>query len=286
MTVTAVERCLGLLEALAGEAEPIELIELAEKVGLPNSAAHRILSTLLARGWVIQDEATQKYALSLRLSTLAFRNLDARAVPDIVQIVLDELAARTGEYCRLAIVEGEDLVWVARAQGAKFGLRYDPDMGQELVLHATANGKAWLSTLAEAEALRIVCARGFKAARPLGPRALSTVDELRAHLNETKRRGYAMAIDEGESGTVALALPFYSRQGEDAAVAGTISVAGPIQRLTAERYEALSNELKWAAGELAAIWPLRIRQRDLQPRRLVAQNGDRRADITDPGGPA
>ena len=56
--------------------------------------------------------------------------------------MLDELAERTHEYCRLAIVEGENLIWVARAQGAKSGLRYDPDMGQELVLHATANGKA------------------------------------------------------------------------------------------------------------------------------------------------
>ncbi len=274
MTVAAVERCLGLLEALAGEAEPVELVELADRVGLPNSATHRILATLLARGWVTQDEASQKYALSLRLSTLAFRNLDARAVPDVVQIVLDDLARRAGEYCRLAIVEGEDLVWVARAQGATSGLRYDPDMGQELVLHATANGKAWLATLPESEALRIVCARGFKAARPLGPSAISNVDELRRHLDETRERGYATAIDEGEAGTVALAVHFFSSQGEDASVAGTISVAGPIQRLTTDRFEALSRDLSTAARELSAIWPLRIRQRGAGPRQ-----GPREGDL-------
>ena len=282
MTVAAIERCLGLLEALAGEAEPVELVELAEQVGLPNSAAHRILATLLSHGWVIQDEASQKYALSLRLSTLAFRNLDARAVPDVVQIVLDALAERTREYCRLAIVEGEDLVWVARAQGAKSGLRYDPDMGQELVLHATANGKAWLATLPEQEALRLVCARGFTAARPLGPRALLTVDELRVHMNETEARGYAIAVEEGESGTAALAVPFYSSEGDEAAIAGTISVAGPIQRLAPERYEALAADLKWAAGELAVIWPLRIRQKGSRPRRMDGGG----AAHADPGGAA
>jgi len=265
MTVAAIERCLSLLEELAVEAEPVELVELAHRVGLANSAAHRILSTLLARGWVIQDSTNQKYALSLRLSTLAFRNLDARAVSDVVQPVLNDLAARTHEYCRLAIDEGEDLVWVARAQGSTVGLRYDPDMGQEIVLHATANGKAWLATLPENEALRIVCARGFDAVRPLGPHAIKNVDELRDHLDQTRARGYATAVDEGESGTVALAVPFRSNPAPDAPVAGTISVAGPIQRIGPERYETLSGELHAAAEKIAALWPLRIRQRGTKP---------------------
>lgn len=268
MTVTAVARCLSLLEELAGESEPLELVELAGRVGLPNSAAHRILATLLAQGWVIQDASSQKYALSLRLSTLAFRNLDARAVPDIVQMVLDDLAARTHEYCRLAIVEGEDLVWVARAQGATVGLRYDPDMGQELVLHATANGKAWLATLPENEALRIVCARGFSAARPLGPRAIADVDTLRQHLRATRERGYAIAVDEAEAGTVALSVAFRAGDVRTAPVAGTISVAGPIQRIGPDRYADLARDLHAAAGRVAAIWPLRVRQRGVRPGRV------------------
>jgi len=265
MTVAAVERCLRLIERLAGEGEPVELVELAERVGLPNSATHRILATLVAAGWVIQDSATQKYALSLRFSTLAFRNLDARAVPDVAQIELDDLAARTREYCRLAIVEGEDLVWVARAQGATAALRYDPVMGEDLVLHATANGKAWLSTLPEPEALRIVCARGFRSARPLGPHAIADVDDLRRHLDETRARGFAIAVDEGEAGTGAVAVPFRSSETSDAAVAGTVSVAGPLQRMVPDRFEALAEELRATAERLAAIWPLRARQRGRAP---------------------
>ncbi len=261
MTVAAVDRCLSLIEALAGEADPLELSDLAARVGLPNSAAHRTLSTLVERGWVVQDPASQNYALSLRLCSLAFRNLDARAVPDVVQNVLDRLARRTREYCRLAIVEREDLVWVARAQGAPAGLRYDPDMGQEIVLHATANGKAWLSCLPENDALRIVCARGFETRRPLGPRRLSSVDALRAHLTETRKRGYATAVEEAEPGTAALAVPFRTGEAPGAPVAGTISVAGPTLRITPDRYAELANALSDAAREAAAIWPLRSRQR-------------------------
>ncbi len=263
MSVVAIERCLELIELLAGEAEPRELSVLAGRLGIPPSAAHRMLATLVQCGWVIQDKSNQKYALSLRLSTLAFRNLDARAVPDVVQAVLDKLARQTQEYCRLAIVEGEDLVWVARAQGARAGLRYDPDMGQEIVLHATANGKAWLSTLPENEALRIVCARGFETRRPIGPHAVTDVDSLRRHLDETRSRGFATAVDEGEPGTAALAVPFYADTSPGAPVAGTISVAGPILRISPERYEDLGRELISAAHEISAIWQLRIRQRGI-----------------------
>ncbi len=261
MTVIAIERCLHLVEALAGESEPVELIELARRVGLPNSAAHRTLATLVTCGWVVQDPASQNYALSLRLCTLAFRNLEARAVSDIVQTVLNRLAQRTKEYCRLAIVEGDDLVWVARAQGATGGLRYDPDMGLELVLHATANGKAWLATLPENEALRIVCTRGFDAVRPLGPMAARSVDELRHNLAETRSRGYAVAIEEAEVGTAAVAVPFFSDESEDAPAAGTISVAGPLVRIVPERFDELSRELHAAADEITVLWPLRTRQR-------------------------
>jgi len=272
MTVTAVERCLSLIEVLAGEAEPLELSDIASRADLPPSAAHRTLSTLVARGWVVQDPSSQNYALSLRLSTLAFRNLDARAVSDVVQAVLDRLARRTREYCRLAIVEYDDLIWVARAQGATTGLRYDPDMGQEIVLHATANGKAWLSTLPENEALRIVCSRGFDAPHPLGSHAIKTVEELRKHLTETRARGYATAVDEAEAGTAALAVPFLADECEGAPVAGTISIAGPILRVAPDRYDDLSNDLKDAARQLAALWPLRMRQRGIKPSGMAAGN--------------
>ena len=263
MTVNAVERCLSLIEALAGEPEPLELVELARRVGLPNSAAHRTLSTLVARGWVEQDRATQLYTLSLRLSRLAFRTLEARAVPDIVQAVLNRLAQRTKEYCRLAVVEANDLVWVARAQGATVGLRYEPDMGDELLLHATANGKAWLSTLPENEALRLVYAQGFNSASA-GPRATQDIDEFRRHLAETRTRGYATAVEEAEAGTAAVAVPFYTSENDGAPAAGTISVAGPLVRIRPERFDELQVALHDAANEVTALWPLRNRQRGAQ----------------------
>jgi DNA-binding IclR family transcriptional regulator len=260
VTIAAVDRALKMLETLAEEAAGVDLSALAARLDMPVSATHRLLVTLAERGFVAQDPASGAYGLTLRLSQLAFRNLDLRGLPDAGQAVLDRLAAETREYCRLAVVEGENLVWIARAQGATAGLRYEPPMGARIVLHTTATGKAWLATLPEGEALRIVCARGFAVANGSGPNVLGSVDELRTHLAETRARGHALAVEEGEVGTIAMATVFRTGPDADAAVAGTLSVAGPTGRMGEDRRVAIAAALATAARDMAAIWPLRRRQ--------------------------
>ncbi len=265
LPIANVERCLSLLEVLAVLPDGLSLGALAERLAVPKSAAHRLLQALAGRGYVHQDPASQNYALSLKVAVLGFRFLHARHLPDVAQGVLDRLARETREYCRIAVLEGDDLVWVARAQGATQGLRYDPPMGLDVVLHATATGKAWLATLPENEALRIVCARGFETPPGFGKRAVRTVDDLRLHLDATRLRGYGLAVEEGEPGTVAIATVFHAHAETGAPVAGTVSVAGPLTRLDERRMAELVPLLARAAAELTEVWPLQQRQRPGTP---------------------
>lgn len=260
MTIAAVERAIRLLEALADEADGADLTVLAAQLDLPVSATHRLLATLAERGFVNQDPHSGAYGLTLKLSQLAFRNLDLRGLPDAGQVVLDGLARATREYCRLAVIDGDTLTWIARAQGATAGLRYEPPMGTAIVLHATATGKAWLASLPEGEALRIVCARGFATQGATGPNALGDVDTLRRHLAETRAQGHALAVEEGEIGTVAMATTFRAGPDPSAPVAGTLSVAGPLPRMQEMRRGEIAAALATAAREMTAIWPLRRRQ--------------------------
>lgn len=260
MTVTAIDRSLSVIECLAGEPRGLELSAIAARLDLPKSAAHRILVTLVERGWVAQDSENQTYVLSLRFAMLALRDLDSRVITDVVQRVLDGLAQRTREYARIAIVEGETLTWVARAQGAVSGLRYDPEMGIEVSLHTTATGKVWLSSLPEDEALRIVCARGLRRGTHIGPNAVKTVDDVRQALRETRQRGYATAVEEAEAGITAVAVAFRRDTAREAPVAGTLSIAGPATRMGVERHLDLVTALRVAAAELEQIWRLRGRQ--------------------------
>jgi len=260
MTVTNVDRALDVIEALAERAEGMPLVTLATQLGLPKSAAHRLLESLATRGYVVQDAATHHYRLSVKFGTLGFRILDAQCLPDFAQGVLDRLARDAGEYCRLTVVENGTLHWVARAQGATQGLRYDPPMGRAVALHATASGKAWLATMSDDAALTIVARRGLPTRPGMGPRASKSLDEVRRHLRETRRRGYALAVDEAEAGIVAVAVAFRAGPLPDAPAAGTVSIAGPAMRFAAKRAEALAPRLAEAAREMTELWPLRQRQ--------------------------
>ena len=260
MSIANVDRALTLIETLAAAPGGLSLRSLAEQLELPKSAMHRLLQTLAERGYVHQEPASQDYFLSLRVALLGFRYLDARRLPDVTQQALDRLARESGEYCRISVVEGEGLVWVARAQGATQGLRYDPPMGRDVVLHATATGKSWLATLPEEQALRIVYVRGFDTPPGFGERVIRNVDELRRQLAETRRRGYALAVDEGEPGIVAVAQTFRAFEAADAPVSGTISVAGPRVRMSDARVATIAPLLARAAREITQLWPLRVRQ--------------------------
>ncbi len=124
-----VDRTLRILETLAQAPEGVSLSGLADELALPRSACHRLLSELVRCGYVRQLRAHGDYALTTKLPALGLNFLGGAGVVDIAQPIIDRLADTSGELVRLALVDGDRLTFVAKAQGARAGLRYDPDMG-------------------------------------------------------------------------------------------------------------------------------------------------------------
>lgn len=156
----------------------------------------------------------------------------------------------------MTVVDGDSLVWVAKAQGAKATLRLDPIMARPVVLHATATGKAWLATLPEKDALRIVLHRGFDSAS-VGPNAVRSIGRLRDDLRKTRTRGYGMVIEEAEPGVTALAAVIRAGDRNELPAVGTVSVAGPSVRLTRKRIGEIVPAVLSAASDLSQLWPVR-----------------------------
>jgi IclR family transcriptional regulator, acetate operon repressor len=257
MIYSPAQRCLDILEVLADAPAGLALSTIGSSLGLPKSAAHRFCTLLEERGYLRQEPLTRRYQLTFKLPQLAFRYIAATGVTDVAQPVLDRLAASTGELARLAVLDGDTLTWVAKAQGAPNGLRYDDQAGREVVLHATATGKAWLATLPDAAAIAIVERAGIMGVRPMGPRAVATPAELRRELAATRRRGYGEAVEEGEPGVAAIAALVRARSAKEAPVVATLSVAGPLARLESSRRAALAEHTLAAARELTELWPAR-----------------------------
>jgi len=200
---------------------------------------------------VRQDRAQGDYALTIKLAAMGLNFLGQSGVTDIAQPILDRLAQATGELIRLSVLDDRQLVWVAVAQGATTGLRYDPGREQGVVIHfaSTAGGQAYLSTLDDEAALMLVAEQGFvsRLEQP-GPNAPHTATELLVRLKETRERGYSIAIDSYIIGMAAMAVPV--RYGNQNTVIGTLSIAGPAARITPERMQDFAAPLKAAAAEL------------------------------------
>lgn len=257
MSHVPAERCLSIIELLADGAASLPLGTIAERLDLPKSGAHRLLSTLVERGWIEQDAETGFYRLTMRLAVLGQQFYVATGLPDICQPLLDRLARQSREFARLAVVDGDSLVWVAHAQGATGGLVYQPSLASNTVpLYATASGKAWLVTLkSDAAIQKVMKAGAFKDADKYGPNALRSVEALLREIKRTAQRGYGIASNEAEPGVTAIATAIRSQH--DGMALGTVSVAGPSVRMTEARIQELAPLVRECARELANLWPPR-----------------------------
>lgn len=243
----ALERSLGILEYLAAHPEGVPVTTIAQEMQLPGSACHRLLADLVRCGYVRQLRAQGDYALTTKLAALGLSFLSSSGIVDIAQPLIDRMAAISGELVRLAIVDGERLTFVAKAQGARFGLRYDPDMGLDVRLSCSAAGHAWLMTLSEERAMEIVARQGFGNPKDFGPKAPTTIKALLKVLQDDRKRGFSMINEMYAPGMTAMAAPI-RRRGEP--VIGVMTVAGPLVRLTEARMLELGPELIAAANEL------------------------------------
>jgi IclR family acetate operon transcriptional repressor len=245
----ALDRGLSILEHLAANPEGLPMTLLASELDIPLSACHRFLADLQRRGYVRQARKQGDYLLTTKIVSLGLGYLSGAGIVDIAEPLLEQLAKASGELVRLSIVDGDRLTWIAKAQGGRKGLRYDPDMGMDARLSCTASGHAWLLTLSDERALELVTRQGFGLPKDYGPKAPTTVKALLGTLHAARVRGYAMIDEVFAPGMTALAAPVLRRN----EAIGVISIAGPRIRLTQERMHELAPKLLAAAAELGPI---------------------------------
>ena len=243
------ERTLAVLELLSAHARGMQLHEIADQLHIPRSATHRVLTSLVERGYARQERHHGGYQLTAKIASLAFNFLAGMGVTDLAQPILDRLARDTGELVRLAVVDGERLIWVAKSQGLQFGLRYDPEMGQEARLSCSASGIAWLSCLPENEALARVERQGYGSRAEYGPRAPQTPQAFLKYLRAARKNGFALVTQTYSSWMSTIAAPIRDTLGHE--VIGTVNIAGPHVRLTEARMLELAPALLDAARELS-----------------------------------
>jgi DNA-binding IclR family transcriptional regulator len=244
--MTAVlERAFGIVESLIGHPTGLSLGTIARQLEIPKSAAHRLLTELVELGYVRQDTPSGNYIVGLPVVSLGLRHLRSISLVEAATPALMELAEVSGELARLALFDGESLLWVAKRQGARPGLRYDPDSGEEVTLANTATGIVWLSTLPDEEVPRRIDAQR----RRRGDDGVSA-SQLAELLKLARRQRYAYADGTYEVGLAGVAVAIAEPGRASRAV---LSVAGPSFRFGIDDAVALVPKMIEFADQLAPL---------------------------------
>lgn len=238
--VQSVDRALALLEALAAAPTSLGVTELARQVGLPQGTTHRLLLSLLERGYVRRDRH-RRYAVGL--AAMALGNSAYREFETSSTRYLAELVALSGETANLAVLDGTHMRYVAQSP-SPHSLRIFAEVGRRVPLHSTAVGKAVLAAMAPAAAERLV---PLLPLAPTSPHTITTREALLAELRRVREAGFAFDEQEQEEGVrcVGVALP------EVGGLWSAVSVSGPTERFTVEQATEVARKVPQVIAPLA-----------------------------------
>jgi IclR family transcriptional regulator, acetate operon repressor len=239
--LVGVDRALAVLRELADHPKGVALVELAQRLGQPKSSVHRALAALRRFGLAQQDE-DRRYRLSLEFVGLAFRYYESLEEQVLVEPTLEALAKRLSETAHYAVLDGADVIYVAKVAPADVGFKMAATVGGRQPAHATALGKVLLAHALrdDGEVERFVAAHGPLAGKT--GRTLTTAEALERELAVTRKRGYALDDQENEPGVNCIAFPVFIGPREQPG--GAISVSAVAQRTPVEELEQKAEEIR------------------------------------------
>jgi len=252
--LASVNRALDALELIA-EAGELGVTELGRRLGVHKATASRLAAALARRGLLERDPFSDRYRLGFGLIRLAGAAMAGLDLVSSARPVLEDLADQTRETVTLGVVSGDEVISIDQVTGARsvLGVSW---IGKGSSLHTTSTGKVLLAAMDADELERRL---GAPLERPT-PRTIADPDELRAHLVEVRRRGWAQTVEELEEGLNAVAAPVRRADGE---VVAALSVSGPSLRMRAVDLPRIARLTTLAAERvsrrLGGLDPRRIR---------------------------
>jgi DNA-binding IclR family transcriptional regulator len=221
--LTSVDNALWLLQLVA-ERQALRVSEAADLLGVARSTAHRLLSALRRRDFLMQDKPNGAYRPGPALHAIGMVAISRLDIRRIAQPVLEQLRDKTKETASLAVLEGTMIRFVECYEGLST-VRVGSRAGIVRHAHASAVGKAVLAALPDSELGRRYPGEELPAPTPA---SITSRHELMRELGQVRRQGYALNWEESSDGVAAVAVAVRDSSGIPLA---SISVAVPSMRL-------------------------------------------------------
>ena len=243
--VAGLRKGLSVIESFNSIRSRLSVSEAARRAQISRAAARRYLLTLAELGYVGTDG--KEYWLNPRVLRLAGAYLTSAELPRLLQPILNRVTALTGESAAAAVLDGDDVIHIARCVSARI-VSYGLQPGTHLPAYCTSTGKMLVASLPPADADAWVARQTLKAFTRKTP---VTHEALRAQIEAARHAGYAIASEEYEPGVAVIAVPVRNNAGE---VLAAISViVDPLRYAERDLVEKLLPPLRACELEARAL---------------------------------
>lgn len=239
------DKILNVVETMVRGGAPMRLNDIAKLSGLPQSTAFRMINALRERGYVGQDENTDKYFLTLKFSVIGDMVRARFDLRDLVHPYMERIAEACDNICYLALERQGELVYIDMVNPPGAALTRMPFIGKHVPLHCGGIGMVILSNRSDSEVADYLSGLSRTAVIPA---AVDDPEFVRSKIQEIRSCGYADLADrmEPDKGSVAVGLRNYTGQ----VVAG-LSVGGPVVSFTPDYVNRVHGVLAAAAERIS-----------------------------------
>nr|WP_294864779.1 IclR family transcriptional regulator C-terminal domain-containing protein [uncultured Pseudogulbenkiania sp.] len=207
--MTSLARGLTVIQAFSQQRRLMSISQISQKTGIPRAAVRRCLYTLNKLGFVSAEDG-RNFALRPRILSLGHAYLASTPLAKAAQPVLRHISNTLNESSSIAILDGDDILYIARASTSRI-MTIDLDIGSRLPAAYTSMGRVLLAHLpAEEREAQLARAKLIK----YTSHTLITVDDLRAELEKVRAQGYAIVDQELEIGLRSIAVPIAASDGK------------------------------------------------------------------------
>jgi IclR family pca regulon transcriptional regulator len=244
--MTSLARGLLVIQAFSQRKPHFSISQLSRRTGLSRASVRRCLHTLSKLGFAGTDDGTNFY-LRPRVLALGHSYFSSMPLATAAQPMLEHLSELLHEPFTVAVLDGADVVYVARAGMARI-LAIDLGMGARLPVYCTSAGRVLLANLAPEELESVLSRIEFTR---YTDRTITSLDQLRRALTAVQRDGYAIVDQEVELGLRAMAVPVRNPMGQ---VVAAINVIARGQHVSVQHMQTrFLPYLRAAAQELSQL---------------------------------
>lgn len=206
--VSTLAKGLGVIEAFDEDHPYLTLSEVAQRTGMSRAAARRFLLTLVALNYA--SKKGRYFTLGPGILNLGYAFLRSKGVNNIVMQFLQEITNHLQESCSIAMLEGADIIYIARSAAPHRLMSVSLDTGSHLPAYCTSFGRVLLSSKTDEQILAVLNQSNLK---KFTPRTYIKKNDLLNKIHKAKQDGYAIVDQELEIGLRSIAVPIAAQSG-------------------------------------------------------------------------